>query len=322
MKVGCVGAGGMIGGALVARLLADGHEVRATDIKGLNDWWQVHEAAHNWGHIDASRRHEAAFAVYGCDWVFDLAENMGGIAWISSERVACSESIEIGINLLRESARAGVRRFFFASSACVYNTAIQGHTDVRGLKETDAWPAQPEEGYGLCKLYMEELCRHYQEDGLLDTRIARFHNVYGPPCSWNDGKEKSPAALARKVAEAKHTGSGKIEIWGDGRQSRSYCYLDDCVDGTLRLMAADFHDPLNIGSDDLITVNQLVSIFEEIAGVELERIYNLDAPQGVRGRNADLTLCRQVLGWEPPTFLVHGLQRLYEWIETQVSRAQ
>ena len=311
----------MIGSALVERLVGQGHDVRAVDLKPEAAWWRRFERVENWDLCDLRGEDEAQAAVTDAEWVFDLAENMGGISFIESERVECAESIEIGINMLRESARAGVQRFFFSSSACIYPTHIQGSTEVVSLRESDAWPARPEDGYGFSKLYMEELCRNYREDRGLETRVARYHNIYSPYGSWNDGKEKSPAALCRKVAEAKCSGSGTIEIWGDGEQRRSYCYIDDCLDGTLRLMASDHHDPLNIGSDRLVSVNELVSIIEEVAGVSLERTYNLTAAQGVRGRNSDNTLCRQVLGWEPTVPLEDGLRDLYFWVEAQVLRA-
>jgi len=311
----------MIGSALVERLLSQGHDVRAMDIKPMSQWWRQFDRAENWDLSDCRSLGEVQEAVRGADWVFDLAEHMGGISFIESNRVDCAESIEIGINMLRESARAGIQRFFFSSSACIYPTHVQGSTHAIGLKESDAWPARPEDGYGFSKLYMEELCRNYREDRGLETRVARYHNIYSPYGSWNDGKEKSPAALCRKVAEAKCSGSGTIEIWGDGEQRRSYCYIEDCLDGTLRLMASDFHDPLNIGSDRLVSVNELVSIIEGIAGVSLKRSYDTTAAQGVRGRNSDNTLCRQVLDWEPQTPLEDGLRNLYYWIEAQVLRA-
>ena len=315
------GGGGFIGGALVQRLVAEGHDVTAVDIKPYSKWWRISDEAHNWQRCDCRKADYAEEAVMGAEWVFDLAETMGGISFIEGERVACSESIEIGINLIRESARAGVRRFFFSSSACIYPTDIQGSTEVTALKESDAWPARPEDGYGFGKLYMEELCRHYREERGLETRVARYYNIFGPHGSWNDGKEKSPAALCRKVAEAKLTGNHKIEIWGDGEQRRSYCFIEDCLEGTLRLMASDHPEPLNIGSDRLVSVNELVSIIEGIAGVSLERRYDVTAAQGVRGRNSDNTLCKEVLGWEPRISLEDGLGSLYFWIESMVRKS-
>lgn len=320
MRVACCGAGGAIGGALVARLVADGHIVVASDIKPLDAWWRVSTSKRvtNLPDHDLTQYMKAMRAVDECEWVFDLSDVMGGIGHIESHRVDCAESIEIGISLLRAASRSDVQRFFYSSSACAYRTDIQQDTDAVGLVESDAWPARPEQGYGLQKLYMEELCRHYSEEVGLETRVARYHNVYTEHSSWNDGREKSPSAICRKVAEAKLTDSGKIEIWGDGQATRSYLHVSDCIEGTLRLMGSDYPHPVNIGSDRLVSINELVSMVEQIAGVELERTYDLSAPQGVRGRNADLTLCREVLGWEPSVALEDGLAELYRWIERQV----
>jgi GDP-D-mannose 3',5'-epimerase len=319
VRVNVAGAGGALGGHLVARLLADGHDVVASDLKSTSYWWQAHDGATNFGGVDCATPDGAALAVAGAEWVFDMAEQMGGVYFLHTERVACAESIEIGINLLRESSRAGVRRFWHCGSACAYPVDLQTDADVVALREDMAWPANPEPAYGLSKLYMEELCRHYRDDGLIETRVGRFHNIYGPCAEYTGGREKSPAAVCRKVAEAVLTGQHEIEIWGDGEQTRSYCYVDDMVEGTLRLMASDYAHPVNIGSDRMVTVNQLVSIVESVAGVTLERRYRPDMPQGVRGRNADLTLARDVLGWEPQVTLEDGIARTYAWVAQQVA---
>jgi nucleoside-diphosphate-sugar epimerase len=315
----------MIGGHLVRRLLDDGYTVRASDIKRLDQWWQIHDDALNLDRLNCATPEDALAAVNGCDWVFDLAENMGGIGFITSERVACAESVEIGINLLRQSARSGVSRFFFASSACVYPVHMQEKAAAPRLRESDAWPADPEEGYGLAKLYLEELCRHYQAEGRIETRVARYHNVYGEHGSWRDGREKAPAALCRKAAETKlrfgRQGATTLRVWGDGRQTRSYCHVSDAVEGTLRLMASSYSRPLNIGTERLVTVDQLLDIIEAAAGIHPRRIYELGAAQGVRGRNADLALCRQVLGWQPTVALETGITDLYFWIEREVERS-
>jgi len=264
--------------------------------------------------------------MHGADWVYDLAEHMGGISFIESNKVECAESIEIGITLLRTAVEMDVRRFFFASSACVYPTHIQKREGnmhslqiVHDLKEEDAWPAQPEEGYGFSKLYMEELCRHYSDTYGIGTRVARYHNIFGSPGSWNDGKEKSPAALTRKVAEAAHSGNDSIEIWGDGRQIRSYLHVSDCVRGTIALMESDYSGPVNIGSNRAVTVSQLVSMIEAEAGTALGHTYNMAEAQGVGVRNADITLAMEVLGWKPEVPLEEGLAELYRWISGQVS---
>lgn len=325
MKVLVAGGGGAIGGYLVKTLLDQGHDVRSVDIKPISQWWQVQHKAHNYSMVDLSKEVSARAAVEGAEWVFDLAENMGGIGYIESNRIGCAESIEIGINLLRASAQLGIKRFFFSSSACVYPTHLQtadlstGVSAVRDLAESDAWPARPEEGYGFSKLYMEELCRHYQEELGMETRVARYHNVYGPHSSWNDGKEKSPAAICRKVAEAVHTGTNQIEVWGTGRQVRSYLHVKDCVAGTITLMESDHREPINIGTEDAVTIDQLISITETVAGVRLERRYDLDAAIGVASRNADISAAKKMLGWSPQISLEDGIDHLYSWISRQVS---
>ena len=316
--IAVVGAGGAIGGHLTRRLVDEGHDVLATDLRPLDDWWQVIPGATSYGGVDASTAWGARDAVGGARWVFDMAENMGGIAWITSERVECAESIEIGIHLLRASVTESVDRFWFCSSACVYNTDLQRDPANPGLREEDAWPAKAEDGYGEAKLYMEQLCRYYAAERDLTTRIGRYHNVMGPHGAWRGGKEKSPAALARKVAEAPD--GGTIEVWGDGEQTRSYLYADDCVEATLRLMASDYPHPLNIGSDQLISVNDLARLLIDISGKHLS-IVHVDGPQGVRGRCSDNTMCRSVLGWEPRVALGDGLESLYAWVAAEVDKA-
>jgi GDP-D-mannose 3',5'-epimerase len=325
MKIAVCGAGGFVGGHLVKALLDQGHEVRASDIKPLRDWWQEHEHAHNFSNLDLSNAPEALAAVAGMDQVYDLAEHMGGISFIESNKVACAESIQIGIALLRACVVHNVGRFFYSSSACVYPTHIQQRSGnmhslkiVHDLNEEDAWPARPEEGYGFSKLYMEELCRHYSDTYGIDTRVARYHNVYGSPGSWCDGKEKSPAALCRKVAEAVHGLSPSIEVWGDGRQIRSYLHVSDCVRGTLALMASDYSSPVNIGSDRAVSIGQLLTMIETTAGALTHRTYNMNGAQGVDGRNADIGLAKELLDWAPQIELEEGIAALYRWIEIEV----
>lgn len=328
MNITVAGAGGAIGGHLVERLVGEGHAVRAVDIKPKNEWWQIHANAHNYPTTDLRVQSHADKMVDGSDQVYDLAENMGGIGFIEANRVDCAESVEIGIALLRAAAKYRIDRFFFASSACVYPTHLQtppsqtspsGVAQVRALHETHAWPAQPEQGYGFSKLYMEELCRHYTDEQGLKTRVARYHNVYGPPASWNDGKEKSPAAICRKVANAVHNHSDHISIWGNGRQVRSYLYVSDCIEGTIRLMESDVKIPLNIGSSDAITINDLSRVIQAVAGVELDHQYDMTGALGVGGRNADVRQAKEFLGWEPQVPLPTGLGALYRWIENQIS---
>jgi nucleoside-diphosphate-sugar epimerase len=254
--------------------------------------------------------------------VYSFAADMGGMGFIENNKADCMLSVLINTHMLLAARDRGVRRFFFASSACVYNAARQSTTDVAPLKETDAYPALPEDGYVWEKLFSERMCRHFTEDFGLETRIARYHNVYGPCGTWDGGREKAPAAICRKVAQAKVRGLTDLEVWGDGQQTRSFTYIDDCTEGTLRLMASGVRDPLNLGSDRLISINGLIDIVEAIAGVRLERRYQLDAPQGVRGRNSDHTRLRSELGWQPTTSLETGLAATYRWIEDQVLKSE
>ena len=319
MRVLVAGGGGFIGGALVARLLDEGHHVRAVDIKPMEEWHQVFPGVDN-RVMDLRDPNLCWWATEGMDEVYDLAAEMGGIGFIEGHKLDCVLSVLISTNLLIASSIHEVSRFFYASSACVYPSYRQDRPDVEALAESDAYPADPEDGYGWEKLFSERLCRHFLEDRGLQTRVARFHNIYGPQGTWDGGREKAPAAICRKVAQAKLAGSGSIDIWGDGEQTRSFCYIDDAVEGVLRLTASDFTDPLNIGSSETVTVNQLVDLVEEIAGVKLERTYDLSAPQGVRGRSSDNELCRKTLDWEPSISLRDGMTKLYAWIEEEVQR--
>ena len=311
------GGGGFIGGHLAARLIAEGHSIRCVDLKPIDEWHQIHPDADNRA-LDLSNLDSCREAVKGIDRVFNLAADMGGMGFIELNKAACMLSSLIGTHLLLAARDSGtVSRFFFSSSACVYNAAKQTSPDVTALAESDAYPADPEDGYGWEKLFIERMCRHFEEDYGLETRVARYHNVYGPHGTWYGGREKAPAALCRKVIEAKHQHRASIQVWGDGEQSRSFMYIDDCVEGTLRLMDAPFNQPINIGSDELVTINQMLTIIESIAGVELDHVHDLSAPQGVRGRNSDNTLIRDVLGWAPSIPLSEGLSRTYEWIESE-----
>jgi GDP-D-mannose 3',5'-epimerase len=321
MRVAVAGAGGFIGGWLASELLSQGYEVVCADHKQLSDWYQVHEDATN-KTLDLSQLENCHLLVTGVDEVFNLAADMGGMGFIETHKAECMLSVLINTHLLMASRDAGVKKYFFASSACVYNASKQERNDVDGLKEEDAYPAMPEDGYGWEKLFSERMCRHFYEDYGLETRVARYHNIYGPHGTWEGGREKAPAALSRKVASAKVNGTNQIEIWGDGEQARSFTYIDDCIEGTLRLMRSEVREPLNIGSDEMVTINQLVETLEGIAGVKLERRYNLDAPKGVRGRNSDNTRINELLGWAPATSLNEGLMKTYDWIEGQVVASQ
>jgi len=313
MKILIAGAGGFIGGHLVAQLISAGHTVRAVDGKALDQWYQVNESSEN-SSADLQLLDECARASDGVDQVFNLAADMGGMGFIENNKAACMLSSLINTHLLVAARENGVERFFFSSSACVYAAGKQTDPDITGLAEADAYPAEPEDGYGWEKLFGERMGRHFMEDFGLEFRTARYHNVYGPYGTWDGGREKAPAAICRKVINAKLTGNHEIEVWGDGLQSRSFMYIDDCVEGTLRLMESDVREPLNVGSEELVTINQLVDLAADIAGIEVTRRHLLDAPQGVRGRNSDNVLIRELLGWEPSISLRSGLQQTYDWI--------
>lgn len=315
------GAGGFIGGHLVADLVARGARVRAVDVKPPTEWFQCFREADN-RQLDLTRREACEAAVDGARWVYNLAADMGGMGFIENNKAACMLSVLVNTHLLLAARDAGVERYFYASSACVYAADKQDRPDVPGLRESDAYPAMPEDGYGWEKLFSERMCRHFTEDFGLATRVARYHNVYGPYGTYEGGREKAPAAICRKVAAAKLSGHHEIEIWGDGNQTRSFTYIDDCILGTNLLMASDVTEPLNVGSDQMVTINQLVDIVEEVAGVRLRRRYVLDAPQGVRGRSSDNTLIMQRLGWKPSIPLEVGMERTYRWVFDQMARAQ
>ena len=315
------GGGGFIGGHLAAELLARGFSwVRCVDVKPTDDWYQVHDGAENMV-LDLRDKEACEVAMRGVTDVFNLACDMGGIGFIENNKTECMISVLINTHLLMAARDAGVKRYFYSSSACVYNGSKQTDADVTALVETDAYPAEAEDGYGWEKLFSERMCRHFHEDYGLEVRVARFHNVYGPFGTYDGGREKAPAAMCRKAIEAKTTGDHRIEIWGDGEQTRSFMYIDDCVEGVMRLWESDFTEPVNLGSSELVTINQLAGLAEEFAGIELERDYDLDAPKGVRGRNSDNTLIQQVLGWQPAIGLREGLQKTYDWIQDQMTGA-
>ena len=315
------GAGGFIGGHLVRRLRQLGYaNIRAVDIKPVEAWQQRDPASENVS-ADLRLRDACQEVMAGVDFVFNLAADMGGMGFIESHKADCMLSVLINTHLLMAARDHGVKRYFFSSSACVYAAEKQATPELTALKESDAYPADPEDGYGWEKLFSERMCRHFTEDYGLQTRVSRYHNVYGPYTAYAGGREKAPAAICRKVVEAQLDGTGQIEIWGDGQQTRSFLYIDDCIDGTLRLMESDVGTPINIGSSELVSIDQLVSIVEEIAGVRLERRYDLGAPKGVRGRNSDNTLVQERLGWQPSTRLATGMAVLYEWVRSEMLAA-
>ena len=321
-KVLVTGAGGFIGGHLVKRLKVQGHtNLRAVDIKPLDQWFQCDPEVESLS-LDLRLQRDCELAVRNVARVYNLASDMGGIGFIEKNRARCMLSVLINTHLLDVAREAGCQRFFFASSACVYAVNKQVHPNVAGLREADAYPAMPEDGYGWEKLFSERMCRHYREDFGLATRIARYHNVYGPLGAFRGGREKAPAAIARKVAEAKISGGHEIEIWGNGHQTRSFMFIDDCVDGSIMLMESDFVDPINIGSSESVSINHLVDIVEEIAGVKLCRRYNPDASTGVNGRNSDNSLILEQFNWEPSTQLAKGMESTYSWIYDQLTSDQ
>jgi len=319
MRCLVAGAGGFIGGHLVRRLLDEGHEVRAVDIKPLKQWWQVHESAFNWANEDL-RVWGNCVDILDCplDHVYNLACDMGGMGFIECHRADCMLSVLINSNLLWEARPAGVKRYFYASSACVYAANKQDRPDLPALKESDAYPAMPEDGYGWEKLFSERFCVNAREDWGLETRVARFHNVYGAHGSWNDERTKAPAAICRKVAEAVLSGDHGIDIWGDGSCTRSFMEIEDCLTGIRKIMDSEIKYPINLGSSQMVSVDQLVGIVEDIAGVKLERRYDLSQPQGVAGRNSDNELIQIELSWQPNTPLIEGMTKLYDWVFQQV----
>ena len=313
------GAGGFIGGHLVADLRGQGYQrLRAVDLKPLDEWYQRFDDVENLK-LDLSRLDACQTACEGATQVYNLAADMGGMGFIEQNKALCMLSVLINTHLLLAAKEAGVKKYFYASSACVYAADRQLVPENPGLREEHAYPAMPEDGYGWEKLFSERMCRHFTEDFGLKTRVARYHNVYGPYGTYDGGREKAPAAVCRKVITAELSGSGDIEIWGDGEQTRSFTYIDDCLFGTQALMASDVTDPLNIGSDQLVTINQLVDIVESIAGVKLRRRYKLDAPKGVRGRNSDNARIKQKLGWAPSVRLEDGMRETYQWIRAQMT---
>ena len=311
------GAGGFIGGHLVKSMLEQGHKVRAVDKKPQWQWYQRFPAAENLT-LNLEDKDACVQAVNGTDWIYNLAADMGGMGFIELNKGLCMLSVLINTHMLMAARHCGATRFFYSSSACVYAGYKQKETDNPGLKEEDAYPADPEDGYGWEKLFSERMCRHFMEDFGLQTRVARYHNVYGPHGTFDGGREKAPAAICRKVIAAKMGGAKEIEIWGDGLQTRSFQYIDDCLHGTQSIMESGIIEPINLGSAEMVSINQLVDLVEDIAGIKLKRSYKLDAPKGVRGRSSDNTLIKEKLGWEPSVTLRTGLEKTYAWILDQM----
>ena len=320
-KVLIVGAGGFIGGHLVSKILNNGNDVVASDIKPKEYWFQDFDNAENHYATDMKDISNCRKVTQGVDYVFNMACNMGGMGFIENNKAECMQSVLINTNLLIACKENKVQRYFFSSSACAYNKDKQQDVFIEGLKEEDAYPANPEDGYGWEKLFSERMCRHFQEDYGLEVRIARYHNIYGPYGTFDGGREKAPAALCRKVIQSKINKENSINVWGDGKQTRSFLYIDDCVEGTLKLFESDYSEPVNIGSDEQVSINQMIDIIEEISDTpKLKREYQLDKPKGVRGRSSNNDLVKKVLNWSYQIKLKDGLKKTYDWIYSEMKK--
>ncbi len=320
-KILIVGAGGFIGGHLVKRILDNGNSVVATDIKPKEYWFQDFDTVENHYSTDMKDISNCRKVTEGVDYVFNMACNMGGMGFIENNKAECMQSVLINTNLLIACNENKVQRYFFSSSACAYNKTKQQDVFIEGLKEEDAYPADPEDGYGWEKLFSERMCRHFMEDYGLEVRIARYHNIYGPYGTYDGGREKAPAALCRKVIQARKDNNDTVDVWGDGEQTRTFLYVDECVEGTLRLFESDYSEPVNIGSDEQVSINQMIAIIEGISGGgEFKKNYQLDKPKGVRGRSSNNDLVKKVLNWSYKLSLKEGLTRTYKWIESEMSQ--
>ncbi|MBH09273.1 MAG: NAD-dependent dehydratase [Candidatus Marinimicrobia bacterium] len=320
-KILITGAGGFIGGYLVNDLVHKGHIVIAADIKPIDQWFQISNGAINHSECDMRLKENCYRLSRDSDRIYNLACNMGGMGFIQNNHALCMESVLIQTHMLMAARDNGVREILYSSSACVYPVEAQSEvkdSKAQGLKEEYAYPANPEDGYGWEKLFSEIITQYFDKDFGIDHRICRFHNVYGPHGSWKGGREKAPAALCRKIIEAKRSGNHVIEVWGDGEQTRSFLYIDDCITGMEKIWSSGYKNPLNLGSCEMVSVNNLIEIISEIAGIKVEKRYDLSKPQGVRGRNSDNTLIKKITGWEPSISLKEGLEKTYAWIKTEI----
>ncbi len=321
MKILVAGAGGFIGGHLVKDLLAEGHELVCADLKPIEFWFQSFENCKNFS-LDLKEYENCLKVSEGVDFIYNMACNMGGMGFIENNKAECMLSVLINTNFLRASLVNSVKRYFFSSSACVYNGSKQKETFVEGLKETDAYPADPEDGYGWEKLFSERMCRHFTEDFGLETRVLRYHNVYGPEGTYDGGREKAPAAICRKIANAKLNNEKIIDVWGDGNQTRSFMYIDDCVKGTKMVFNSKSSEVYNLGSDEQVSINQMIDIIEGIADYKVQRNYQLDKPKGVRGRSSDNSKIYKDFKWSPSIKLYDGLKTTYKWIYDQITSGE
>ena len=317
MKCLIAGAGGFIGGHLMKRLQLDGHKIICADIKPISSWFQVSDKNKNLS-LDLKDYKNCLQVCDGVDYIFNLACNMGGMGYIENNKAECMLSVLINTNLLRAGLQNKISKYYFSSSACVYNALKQNDTFIDGLKEEDAYPAMPEDGYGWEKLFSERMCRHFYEDFGLDVRIGRYHNIYGPEGTYDGGREKAPAALCRKIINAKLKKEKNIEVWGDGKQTRSFLYIDDCIEATMSVFDSDFTDVFNIGSEEQVSINQMIDKIEEIADYKVERKYDISKPKGVRGRSSDNSLINSKINWSPKFSLNDGLEKTYNWIYSSI----
>jgi nucleoside-diphosphate-sugar epimerase len=312
-KILVCGAGGFIGGHLAMRLMEEGHELICADIKPKELWFQYFEKNKNFS-LDLKDHNNCLKVSEEVDFVFNMACNMGGMGFIENNKAECMLSVLINTNMLRACIHHKIKKYFFSSSACVYNGSKQQNNFIEGLKESDAYPAEPEDGYGWEKLFSERMCRHFTEDFGLDTKVARYHNVYGPLGTFDGGREKAPAALCRKIINAKLNKKNEIEVWGDGNQTRTFMYIDDCIEGTQKIFESKSNQVFNLGSDEQVSINQLIDIIEDIAAVKLKRKYLLDKPKGVRGRSSDNSKITKEINWAPSISLKSGIEKTYKWI--------
>ena len=320
-KILVVGAGGFIAGHLIKKLLLNGNEIIATDIKPKEYWFQEFDNVKSYYSMDMKLLNNCQELTKNIDYVFNMACNMGGMGFIENNKAECMQSVLINTNLLVACNENSVKKYFFSSSACAYNQSKQQDVFIEGLKEQDAYPADPEDGYGWEKLFSERMCRHFMEDYGIEVRIARYHNIYGPFGTFDGGREKAPAALCRKVINSKLNNDKTIDVWGDGKQTRSFLYVDDCIDGTLKLFESNYSEPVNIGSDEQVSINQMIDILEEISENKgLKKEYQLDKPKGVRGRSSNNDLVKKVLGWDYQIKLKDGLKKTYEWIYSEIKK--
>ena len=317
-KILVAGAGGFIGGHLVKNLLNEGHKLVCVDSKPIEYWFQIFDENQNFS-LDLKESDNCLKVTDGVDYIYNMACNMGGMGFIENNKAECMLSVLINTNLLRACLVHKIQKYFFSSSACVYNASKQKTVFIPGLKEEDAYPADPEDGYGWEKLFSERMCRHFTEDFGLETRVARYHNVYGPLGTYDGGREKAPAALCRKIIEAKLNKKNSIDVWGDGEQTRSFMFIKDCIIGTKMLFESNERSGLNIGSEEQVSINQMIDLIEQIADYKVDKNYQLDKPKGVRGRSSNNDLVKNKIGWDISVSLREGLEETYKWIYSQIT---